>query len=361
MTKISEKTVRSALKTVKLPDGSKDIVASGLLSSVLTIDEKDGCKVILTLEADPKQAEKFESLRLEAEKAVALLEGVSSVKAVLAAHRQAPEAPIKLAAVGTTKPSLQGVKNVIVVASGKGGVGKSTTSVNLAVALAAEGQKVGLLDADFFGPSVARMMNISGKPEVNDDNKMVPPVRYGVAALSMGAMVAEDAPVIWRGPMLHGALRQMLHEVAWGDLDILVVDLPPGTGDTHISISQLVSVSGAVIVSTPQDIALLDARRCIGMFGRVEVPILGVIENMSYFVCPHCGGRSDIFNHGGAEHEAERIKVPFLGAIPLDLIVRETSDSGKPVVATLPEGAQAKNYREIARKLIESLGSKVGA
>jgi ATP-binding protein involved in chromosome partitioning len=241
------------------------------------------------------------------------------------------------------------VRAIIAVASGKGGVGKSTTSVNLALALAAIGRKVGLLDADIYGPSLPRMMGITGKPTTTPDGKTLKPMEnYGVKCMSMGFMVAEDTPMIWRGPMVMSALEQMLRDVEWGDLDVLVVDMPPGTGDAQLTMAQRVPLAGAVIVSTPQDIALLDARKGLNMFRKVDVPVLGVIENMSYFLCPHCGERSDIFSHGGARKEAERMGVDFLGEIPLDIAIRETSDGGKPIVVSQPSSPHAAVYRTIA-------------
>jgi ATP-binding protein involved in chromosome partitioning len=255
------------------------------------------------------------------------------------------------------KITLPEVKHIIAVASGKGGVGKSTTAVNLAVALAANGQKVGLLDADIYGPSIPRMLALAGKPQVTEDKKLVPMQRHGIHAMSMGFLIGEDTPMIWRGPMVQGALQQMLRDVKWGALDVLVVDMPPGTGDAQLTMAQQVSLSGAVIVSTPQDIALLDARKGLAMFKRVDVPILGIVENMSYFLCPHCGERSDIFSHGGARHEAEKLGVPFLGEIPLDISVRETSDTGEPIVAAKPDDPIAKAYLAIAATVWQQLAS----
>ncbi len=248
-----------------------------------------------------------------------------------------------------------GVKAIIAVASGKGGVGKSTTSINLALALRDLGLKVGVLDADIYGPSMPKLLAIREKPQTVGGTRLKPISRYDLKVMSIGFLIEEETPMIWRGPMVMSALTQMLREVEWGELDIMVVDMPPGTGDAQLTMAQQVPLAGAVIVSTPQDLALIDARRGVAMFKRVNVPILGVIENMSYFVCPHCGTRSDIFGHGGAQHEAERLNVPFLGAVPLDMIIRETSDSGLPVVATQPDGPHAKVYREIAQRVRDSL------
>jgi ATP-binding protein involved in chromosome partitioning len=244
-----------------------------------------------------------------------------------------------------------GVKNIIAVASGKGGVGKSTTTVNLALGLQANGLKVGILDADIYGPSQPRLLGVTGRPEPVHGKVLKPLEGYGIKVMSMGFLVEEDTPMIWRGPMVISALTQMLREVQWGDLDVLVVDMPPGTGDAQLTMAQQVPLAGAVIVSTPQDLALIDARKGINMFRRVDVPILGIIENMSYFVCPSCETRSDIFGHGGARAEADRLGVEFLGEVPLHMDIREKSDSGRPVVVSDPDGPHAKIFRDIAAKV----------
>ncbi len=252
---------------------------------------------------------------------------------------------------------IPGVEAVIAVASGKGGVGKSTTAVNLALGLRDLGLKVGMLDADIYGPSLPKLLAIKEKPQTIGGTKLRPISRYGLTVMSIGFLIEEETPMIWRGPMVMSAITQMLREVEWGELDIMVVDMPPGTGDAQLTMAQQVPLAGAVIVSTPQDLALIDARRGIAMFNRVNVPVLGIVENMSYFLCPQCGARSDIFGHGGARHEAERLNVPFLGEVPLDMIIRETSDSGLPVVATKPDGEHAKVYRAIAQKVREQLSA----
>jgi ATP-binding protein involved in chromosome partitioning len=249
----------------------------------------------------------------------------------------------------------------VAVASGKGGVGKSTTSANLAIGLARLGLKVGLLDADLFGPSLPRLFGVSGKPELAADGKtMIPPVKFGVKLMSIGFLVADDQAVVWRGPMVMSAITQLLRDVAWGDLDVLVVDMPPGTGDTQLTMAQNAGLAGAVIVSTPQDLALIDARRGIAMFNQVHVPILGLFENMSYFLCPHCGGRSDIFAHGGARAEAEKSGVPFLGEAPLDMAIREGSDAGQPILGVKPEAPQAQPYLALAEKVRDALMQEAG-
>jgi ATP-binding protein involved in chromosome partitioning len=249
-----------------------------------------------------------------------------------------------------------GVRAIIAVASGKGGVGKSTVAANLGLGLAANGLRVGLLDADIYGPSLPRMLGISGRPTSRDGKILEPMTNHGVKCMSMGFLVPEDTPMIWRGPMVMSALQQMLRDVAWGELDVMVVDMPPGTGDAQLTMAQQVPLAGAVIVSTPQDIALLDARKGINMFRKVDVPVLGIVENMSYFLCPHCGERTDIFSHGGARREAERLGVEFLGEVPLDMIIRETSDEGRPIVVAHPESEYAQTFRRMAARLAETLG-----
>ena len=251
---------------------------------------------------------------------------------------------------------MPGIKSIIAVASGKGGVGKSTTAINLALALKASGLAVGLLDADIYGPSLPRMMGISGRPTTEDGKTLKPLERFDIKCMSIGFLVPEDSPTIWRGPMVMSALEQMLRDVLWGELDVLVVDMPPGTGDAQLTMSQRVPLAGAVIVSTPQDIALLDARKGLNMFRKVDVPVLGIIENMSYFLCPNCGARSDIFGHGGARDEAERIGVDFLGEVPLHMDIRKTSDAGNPIVISSPESAHSIAYIGIAEKVWSKIG-----
>ncbi|MGQ0682154.1 Mrp/NBP35 family ATP-binding protein, partial [Bradyrhizobium sp.] len=261
--------------------------------------------------------------------------------------------------------AVPGVKHLIAVASGKGGVGKSTTAVNLALGLKALGLKTGVLDADIFGPSQPRLLGLKGKPEVTTGNKLKPMLAHGLKAMSMGFMVDEGTPVVWRGPMVVQALAQMLREVEWADasggLDVLVIDMPPGTGDVQLTMAQQAPLAGAVIVSTPQDLALIDARKGLAMFQRVQVPVLGIVENMSYFQCPQCGTRSDIFGHGGARHEAEKLGVPFLGEIPLHMSIRATSDAGTPVVDSEPDGPYAAIYRAIGAKVREQLQDVIAA
>jgi ATP-binding protein involved in chromosome partitioning len=270
----------------------------------------------------------------------------------------APHSHGRRTAAGPVGTSVPGVGAIIAVASGKGGVGKSTTAVNLALGLRDLGLKVGVLDADIYGPSMPKLLAVREKPQTIGGTRLKPITSYGLTVMSIGFLIEEETPMIWRGPMVMSALTQMLREVEWGTLDVMVVDMPPGTGDAQLTIAQQVPLAGAVIVSTPQDLALIDARRGIAMFKRVDVPVLGIIENMSYFLCPHCQGRTDIFGHGGARHEAERLGVPFLGEVPLDMAIRETSDAGRPVVATDPDGPHAIIYREIAAKVRDQLGAK---
>jgi ATP-binding protein involved in chromosome partitioning len=253
---------------------------------------------------------------------------------------------------------LPGVGAIIAIASGKGGVGKSTTATNLALALAAAGHRTGMLDADIYGPSMPMMLGIHERPTSPDGKRLIPIEKFGLKCMSIGFMVEADSPMIWRGPMVMGALEQMMGDVEWGELDVMVVDMPPGTGDAQLTMAQRVPLAGAVIVSTPQDLALLDARRGLNMFRKVDVPVLGIVENMSYFDCPHCGERSEIFTHGGARKAAESMGVDFLGEIPLDMVIREGSDAGRPIVVAAPDSVHAKAYRAIAEKLWDKVGNR---
>ncbi len=347
--------VLAALSQVAGPDGKTSLRDSGILSG---LNIHDG-KVYLTLTVPPERAQALEPMRLAAQKAVAALPGVAAAFVALtaehapqaAAPSRAPHAPAPAQGAGLEK-----VKKIIGVASGKGGVGKSTTAANLAVALARLGQKVGLLDADVFGPSVPLLFGLSGKPSFSADGHSLQPFeKYGVKLMSIGFLVPDDAAVVWRGPLVMTAIKQLLNDVAWGDLDILVVDMPPGTGDVQLTLAQNTSLAGAVVVSTPQDLALIDARRAVAMFNQVKTPVLGLFENMSYFLCPHCGGRTDIFAHGGAEAEAQKNGLRFLGAAPLDMAIRETSDKGAPVAASAPDSPQAQPYLALARGVLEEL------
>lgn len=358
MAEISEIKVRKALQAVMMPGAGQDIVTLGKVSGLTLKPEAGGQAVAFVIEVDPSQGTKLEDMRQQAEQAVRQLPGVSQVSAVLTAHRAAKLASHAEAGRKPPPPPLAmpGVRHIVAVASGKGGVGKSTTAVNLAIALAAAGQRTGLFDADIYGPSAPRMLGIKTKPVLRPDKKLEPVTAHGLKVMSMGFLLAEeDSPLIWRGPMVQGAIQQMLRDVAWGELDIMVVDLPPGTGDAQLAITQLLPLSGAVIVSTPQDIALLDAKRGLHMFRRVNVPVLGLVENMSYFICPHCQGRSEIFSHGGAEAEAGKLGCPFLGAVPLELQLRQDMDDGTPPASSHPDGSTARIYTKMAKQLLQDL------
>jgi len=345
-----EQKVLDTLRTIKDPANDTDIVSAGM---VVGLQSKDG-HIAFTIDiGDPKRAKDFEPIRKAAEDAVHALDGVLSVTAVLTAERPAPQQnqQQQQGVAGKNAPLMPDVKSIVAVSSGKGGVGKSTTSVNLALALAAKGLKVGLLDADIYGPSIPRMLGITGQPHSTDGKTLEPMENHGIKCMSIGFLVEEDTAMIWRGPMVMGALEQLMRDVNWGELDILVVDMPPGTGDVQLTMAQKVPLTGSVIVSTPQDIALLDTRKGLNMFRKVEIPVLGIVENMSYFSCPHCGERTDIFSHGGARDTAESQGADFLGEIPLDIKIRETSDGGNPIVTSEPDSAHATAYKSIADKV----------
>jgi ATP-binding protein involved in chromosome partitioning len=373
---LTKERVLTELKRIKGPDLDGDIVSLGLVSEVVI----NKGKIYFAISVDPRRAGELEGLREAAEKVVQALPGVDSVTVTLTADRQPgagaprggngagaaprPGSPVAPGAARDARHrtgAIPGVANIIAVASGKGGVGKSTTAVNLALALARQGLKVGVLDADIYGPSMPRLLGLKGQPQQLAGNKLKPMEAYGLRVMSMGFLVDEETPMIWRGPMVMSALSQMLKDVAWGELDVLVVDMPPGTGDAQLTMAQQVPLAGAVIVSTPQDLALIDARKGLNMFRKVDVPVLGLVENMSTFVCPHCGERSDIFAHGGAKAEAERLGVPFLGEVPLIMAIRETSDAGRPVVASEPSSPAAQAYRAMAAKVWAELQRHQGS
>ena len=353
---LNKEQVLACLEGVKSPAGIP-LPKTGTLSDVVAGDGK----VFFSISVDAAEVKAWEAVRKRAEEAVRALPGVQSALVALTAERKAgaPQgaapAGARAAPRGDSVQGVPGVEAIIAVASGKGGVGKSTTAVNLALGLAALGLRVGILDADIYGPSLPKLLAIKERPQTLGGTRLKPITRYGLTVMSIGFLIDEETPMIWRGPMVISALTQMLREVEWGTLDVMVVDMPPGTGDAQLTMAQQVPLKGAVIVSTPQDLALIDARRGISMFKRVNVPVLGVIENMSYFLCPHCGTRSDIFSHGGARHEAERLGVPFLGEVPLHMTIREKSDAGLPVVATEPDGPHAKIYRDIAARVRDQL------
>lgn len=365
----SKEQVIAALEGIPSPDGTP-LTKAGVLSEIIANDGK----VFFSIGVDAAAVKAWEPVRQRAEAAIKALPGVQSVMIALTAERAAGAAAARPAAAGghghghahgaggaKPQPGVPGVGAIIAVASGKGGVGKSTTAVNLALGLRDLGLRVGILDADIYGPSMPKLLGIHGKPETIDGKRLKPMEGYGLKVMSIGFLVEEETPMIWRGPMVMSALTQMLREVEWGTLDVIVVDMPPGTGDAQLTMAQQVPLRGAVIVSTPQDLALIDARRGVAMFKRVNVPILGVIENMSHFLCPHCGTRSDIFGHGGARAEADRLGVPFLGEVPLHMDIREKSDAGLPVVATDPDGPHAKIYREIAGRIRDQLAGGAGS
>ena len=368
MPAITEADVRDALRGIVDPASGQDIVARDMVTGLVVKDRNVG----FAIEVDPASGEQMEPVRKAAEQAVLALAGVSSVTAVLTAHNRTPQGtqsgtgPQQGAARPAGRPAPGGdllpeVGAIVAVASGKGGVGKSTTAVNLALAMAALGQRVGLLDADIYGPSMPRMTGARGKPQPLPDKRIAPMQAHGIKVMSIGFLVEEETPMIWRGPMVMGALEQMMRDVDWGELDVLVVDMPPGTGDAQLTMAQRVPLAGAVIVSTPQDIALIDARKGLAMFEKVDVPVLGIIENMSTFVCPNCGHESQIFGHGGARREAERLGCGFLGEIPLDIAIRETSDSGEPIVVSRPDSPHAEAYLRIAGAVLERLAQRGGA
>ncbi|MGA2816838.1 MAG: iron-sulfur cluster carrier protein ApbC [Xanthobacteraceae bacterium] len=368
--------VLAKLSSVPTPDG-RPLTATGKLSEIVANDGK----VFFSITVDAADVKAWESVRELAEKAVRATPGVQSAMIALTAERAAgggggaaaASAPPRRPAMapGGARPAaaappgsargpggpagIPGVAAIIAVASGKGGVGKSTVAVNLALGLRDLGLKVGILDADIYGPSLPKLLAIKERPQTAGGTRLKPIVRHGMPVMSIGFLVEEETPMIWRGPMVMSALTQMLREVDWGNLDVMVVDMPPGTGDAQLTMAQQVPLKGAVIVSTPQDLALIDARRGIAMFRRVNVPVLGIVENMSTFICPHCGTRSDIFGHGGARREAERLGVPFLGEVPLAIDIREKSDAGEPVVATEPDGPHAQAFRDIAARVRDGL------
>ena len=379
---VTQQQVLDALAAVKSPRGVA-LTDAHVLSAVTVNDGK----VFFSINVDAAEARAWEGVRAETEAAVRAIPGVTVAMVALTAERKPGSAPASAPAKGpaphrhaqgvqpvaahrppqspvspmSKQSEIPGIAAVIAVASGKGGVGKSTTALNLALGLRDLGLRVGLLDADIYGPSVPRLTGIHEKPALNEDRKMIPIVRFGLAIMSIGFLVEEDTAMIWRGPMVMSAITQMLRDVAWGTLDILVVDMPPGTGDAQLTLAQNVPLRGAVIISTPQDLSLIDARRGLAMFKKVNVPVLGIVENMSYFQCPKCGTRSDIFGHGGARFEAERLGVPFLGEIPLHMSIRATSDSGAPIVDSEPDGPHAAIYRAIGTKVRDQLQGVIAA
>ena len=376
----STDALRIALREIKDPASGRDIVSAGLIEG---IQLRDGL-VQVTLLTDRAHAAAMEPVRRAAEALLMRQPGVTNATAVLTAHKGPAPNSSASGRAGNPPPAPRGqspggqspgghshgaakapvllpdVKAIVAVASGKGGVGKSTVAVNLAVSLARQGHKTGLLDADIYGPSLPRMLGVHRKPEVRGE-KMIPIEAWGLSCMSIGFLVDEDTAMIWRGPMVMGALEQMMGQVSWGALDVLVVDMPPGTGDAQLTMAQRVSLTGAVIVSTPQDIALLDARRGVKMFEKTRVPVLGLVENMSFFCCPGCGQRTDIFGHGGARIEAANLGIPFLGEIPLLLDIRTASDAGSPIAASAPDSDAAKAFNELARMVWDKVSKPAPA
>jgi ATP-binding protein involved in chromosome partitioning len=348
---VTRQDIESALARIAAPGGRGNIVASGVVSGIAI----HGGQVMVALEAGSDQ----ESLRRAVETTVSRVPGVEKAMVTLTAER-APGP--KAQAAQALRSGIPGVKHLVAVASGKGGVGKSTTAVNLALGLKALGLSVAVLDADVYGPSMPRLLGLRGKPRMAEGTQktMLPMEAWGLKAMSIGFLVEEDTPMIWRGPMVMSALMQMLRDVAWGDVDVMIVDMPPGTGDAQLTLAQQTPLSGAVIVSTPQDLALIDARKGLNMFKRVNVPVLGIVENMSYFICAKCGERHEIFGHGGAKAEAEALGVPFLGEVPLDAQVRERSDRGEPITAADPQSLHAQIYRQMAEQVWAAVAAGAG-
>lgn len=366
MTRVTREDITAALAKVIDEESGKDVVSGGILQGLVVREGHVG----FSLEVDPAKGHEKEPLRQACEAAAKNVPGVLTVTAVLTAHRAGaarPSAGHAHAHSGGPARAPQGaaripgVKAIVAVASGKGGVGKSTVSVNLALGLAKLGRRVGLLDADIYGPSIPRMMGLTGKPESKDGKKLIPKENYGIKTMSIGYLVNEDTPMIWRGPMVQSALTQMMNDVEWGELDVLIVDMPPGTGDAQLTMAQRVPLTGAVVVSTPQEIALIDARKGFAMFEKTHIPVFGIVENMAYFVSPGSGEKSYIFGEGGARRMAEKLGCDFLGEVPLHMTVREASDAGQPVVATAPDSEEAQPFLKIAARVAEHIDRALGS
>ena len=367
MTTPTREQLSQVLNRIRDPKSGRGVVEAGLIQGLVVKEGRVGFMIEVAADVAPL----YESVRAACEKAARAVRGVEAVTAVLTAEGSggAPRPARASAGLrkevlperGTHAQALPGVGAIVAVASGKGGVGKSTVAVNLALALTRLGKRVGLMDADIYGPSVPHLLGLSGRPRSADGKMLEPMERYGLKAMSIGFLIDRDAPAVWRGPVATGALHQLLTQVSWGDLDVLVIDMPPGTGDIHLSLAQRVALTGAIIVSTPQDIALLDARKGIAMFRKVEVPVLGVIENMSLYVCPNCGHEAHLFGHGGARKAAAELETEFLGEIPLHLSIREGSDDGAPVVAAHPAGAEARAFIAIAERVAAQIDAGVAS
>jgi ATP-binding protein involved in chromosome partitioning len=336
---VTREQVLEALKAVQDPDLRKDIVTLGFVKEV----KIEGGDVRFTVELTTPACPVKDQLKAEAEERVRAIPGVATAAATMTADVRTRG--------GFGKQTIPGIRNIVAVGAGKGGVGKSTTAVNLALALRESGARVGLMDTDVYGPNVPQMLGIVGQPEVNDDKKMIPPEGHGLKAISMGMLVPADQPIIWRGPMLHSAVQQFMRDVVWGELDYLVVDLPPGTGDVALSMAQSVPMAGAVLVTTPQDVSVSDVRKAVGMFRQLNIPILGVMENMSGFVCGHCGERTEIFGQGGGKRLATDMGITFLGDVPIDARVRSGGDEGKPILIAAPDSPVAESFRRVAKQV----------
>ena len=358
MTDITKDRILEELQHIAAPDGRGNLVSAGLVSDIVI----NQGQVMFALNVDPRHAASMTKLQALVQDRIQKLPGVTKALVALTAERvPAPPAAASRPSV-TAKLELPGIKYLVAVASGKGGVGKSTTAINLALAFKANGLRVAVLDADIYGPSMPRLFGLSGKPQASDaeGKRMKPMTRFGVEVASIGFLVDEATPMIWRGPMVMSALTQLLRDVEWSEADVMVIDMPPGTGDAQLTLAQQAPLSGAVIVSTPQDLALIDARKGLGMFQKVNVPVLGLIENMSYFICDGCGKRHEIFSHGGARAEAAKLNLPFLGELPLDPIIRERADAGEPVVVSEPNSENTKTYRAMAAAIWKTLVAGTG-
>ena len=336
---VTKEQVLSALRNVQDPDLHKDIVALGFVKEV----EIRGGEVDFTVELTTPACPVKDQMKAEAEALVAALPGVTAARAKMTANVSTRG--------GFGRQQIPGIRNIVAVGAGKGGVGKSTTAVNLAVALALKGARVGLLDGDVYGPNIPQMLGCTGSPEVDAEKRIVPPEAHGIKIISMGMLVPADQPIIWRGPMLHGAVQQFMRDVAWGELDYLIVDLPPGTGDVALSMAQSVPMAGAVVVTTPQGVSVSDVTKAVGMFRQLNIPVLGVVENMSYFVCGHCQERTEIFGNGGGRKMAEAMQMPFLGEVPIDTRVRSGGDEGLPIVAAAPDAPAAQAFASVASQV----------
>jgi ATP-binding protein involved in chromosome partitioning len=336
---VTKDAVLEALRAVQDPDLHKDIVTLGFVKEV----EIEGGEVDFTIELTTPACPVKDQMKAQAEAIVAGLPGVAAARAKMTANVSTRG--------GMGRQQVAGIRNIVAVGAGKGGVGKSTTSVNLAVSLARKGARVGLLDGDVYGPNIPQMLGANEAPEVDSEKRIVPPVAHGIKVISMGMLVPPDQPIIWRGPMLHGAVQQFMRDVLWGELDYLVVDLPPGTGDVALSMAQSVPMAGAVVVTTPQGVSVSDVRKAVGMFRQLNIPILGVVENMSYFVCGHCQEKTEIFGSGGGRRMAEDLQIPFLGEVPIDTRVREGGDEGRPIVALAPDAPAAKAFEGVASQV----------